>query len=74
MIGSFHPGTHKGMFLRIIGALKIVPFKMFLMVPFGDFHIFLRLNSSTLASSGVIVAHLTPTYHFLIALAASKTI
>jgi hypothetical protein len=62
------------MFLRIIGALKIVPFKRFLMVPFGDFHILKRWNSLTLSSSGVIVAHLTPTLHFLIALAASKTI
>jgi len=30
-----------------------------------------KLNSSTLASSGVIVAHLTPTLYCLIALAAS---
>ena len=35
--------------------------KMFRIVPFGDFHIFFNLNSSTRASSGVIVAHLTPT-------------
>ena len=41
------------------------------MVPLGDFHIFLRLNSFTRASSGVMVAHLTPTPSFLIALAAS---
>jgi len=34
---------------------------MLRMVPFGDFHIFLRLNSFTRASSGVMVAHLTPT-------------
>ena len=27
---------------------------MFLIVPLGDFHIFFKLNSSTLASSGVI--------------------
>ena len=31
------------------------------MVPFGDFHIFLRPNSLTRASSGVMVAHFTPT-------------
>jgi hypothetical protein len=31
------------------------------MVPLGDFHIFLRLNSFTRASSGVMVAHFTPT-------------
>ena len=41
------------------------------MVPFGDFHIFLSLNSFTRASSGVMVAHLTPTPTFLMALAAS---
>lgn len=33
--------------------------------------LFLRLNSFTLASSGVIVAHLTPTEYFLIASAES---
>ena len=41
------------------------------MVPFGDFHISLRPNSFTRASSGVMVAHLTPTPTFLMALAAS---
>ncbi len=34
------------------------------MVPFGLFHIFLRPNSSTRASSGVMVAHLMPTLYF----------
>lgn len=34
------------------------------MVPLGLFHIFFRLNSSTRASSGVIVAHLMPTLYF----------
>lgn len=42
------------------------------MVPLGLFHIFLSLNSSTLASSGVMVAHLIPTLHSLMALAASR--
>ena len=41
------------------------------MVPFGDFHICLRPNSLTRASSGVMVAHLTPTPYCLIAFAAS---
>ena len=41
------------------------------MVPLGDFHIFLRLNSFTRASSGVMVAHFTPTPYCLIASAAS---
>ena len=33
---------------------------MLRMVPLGDFHIFFRPNSCTLASSGVMVAHFTP--------------
>ena len=33
-------------------------------VPFGLFHIFFSLNSSTRASSGVMVAHLMPTLYF----------
>ena len=41
------------------------------MVPFGDFHICFRPNSFTRASSGVMVAHLTPTPTFLMASAAS---
>jgi len=55
-----------------IGSLKTVPLRIFLIVPFGDFHIDYNLNSTTLASSGVIVAHLIPTPHFLIASAASR--
>ena len=47
---------------------------MLRMVPFGDFHISFRPNSSTLSSSGVIVAHLTPTPYRLIALAESTVI
>lgn len=42
-----------------------------LTVPFGLLHISFKLNSSTLASSGVMVAHLTPTECSLIALAES---
>ncbi len=41
------------------------------MVPLGDFHIFFRPNSFTRASSGVMVAHFTPTPWRLIASAAS---
>ena len=48
-----------------------VPLRMFLIVPLGDFHICFSLNSSTRASSGVIVAHLMPTPCLRIALAAS---
>ena len=41
------------------------------MVPLGLFHICLRLNSLTRASSGVIVAHLTATPYCWVALAES---
>lgn len=59
------------MFLHKIGSLNTVPPKMLRIVPFGDNHIFFNLNSSTLCSSGVIVAHLMPTLCFRIACAAS---
>ena len=71
IIGCFHPVTNLGTFLTIMGSLNTVPPRMFLMVPFGLFHIYLRLNYLSLASSGVIVAHLIPTLHYLIAFAAS---
>ena len=48
-----------------------VPLRMLRIVPLGDFHICFSLNSSTRASSGVIVAHLMPTPCFRIAFAAS---
>ena len=41
------------------------------MVPFGLRHIFFSLNSVTRASSGVMVAHFTPTPNCLVAFAAS---
>ena len=47
---------------------------MFLIVPLGDLYILFSENSSTLCSSGVIVAHLIPTLYFLIAFAASTVI
>ena len=71
MIGWVQPGTRRGTFLQMIGSRKITPPRMLRIVPLGDFHIFLSLNSFTRASSGVMVAHLTPTPCFLIALAAS---
>ena len=55
----------------MIGSRKIVPFRMFRIVPLGEGYFFFKLNSFTLLSSGVIVAHLTPTLFFLIALPAS---
>jgi len=40
-------GTRRGTFLQMIGSRKITPPRMLRMVPLGDFHIFLRPNSST---------------------------
>ena len=60
-IGSVQPGIRRGTFSITIGSRKTTPPRMLRIVPLGDFHIFLRPNSSTRASSGVIVAHLTPT-------------
>jgi len=71
MIGFFQPGMSRGILLIRMGYLKTVPLSIFLMVPFGLFHIFFSLNYLTRASSGVIVAHLMPTLYFLIASAAS---
>ena len=45
----------------MIGSRNTTPPRMLRIVPLGDRHIFLRPNSSTRASSGVIVAHFTPT-------------
>ena len=60
-IGSVQPGTRRGTFLQMIGSRNTVPPRMLRIVPLGERHIFLRPNSFTRASSGVIVAHLTPT-------------
>ena len=45
MIGCVQPGTSRGTFLQMIGSRKMTPPRMLRMVPFGDLHIFLRLNS-----------------------------
>ena len=71
MIGCVQPGTRRGTFLQMIGSRKMTPPRMLRMVPFGLFHISLRPNSFTRASSGVMVAHFTATPCFLVALAAS---
>lgn len=71
MIGFSQPGTSRGIFLQIMASRKTVPPRMFLIVPFGDFHICFKPNSSTLASSGVMVAHLIPTLYCLMAFAQS---
>ena len=71
MIGWVQLGTRRGTFLQMIGSRKMTPPKMLRMVPFGLLHISFRWNSLTRASSGVMVAHLTPTPAALIACAAS---
>ena len=73
-IGLVQLGTNFGIFLHIIGSLNTVPPIIFLIVPLGDLHIFFRLNSFTLPSSGVIVAHFIPTPFFFIAFAQSIVI
>ncbi len=70
-IGLVQPGTKRGMLLMMIGSRNTTPPRMLRMVPLGESHIFFSPNSLTLASSGVIVAHLTPTPCRLIASAAS---
>ncbi len=70
-IGFVQLGTSRGMLLMMIGSRKMTPPRMLRIVPFGDRHIFFRPNSSTRASSGVIVAHFTPTPYCLMAFAAS---
>lgn len=71
MIGCDQPVTNRGTFLQMIASRNTVPPRMLRIVPFGDFHIFFSLNSSTRASSGVIVAHLMPTLYFFTASAQS---
>src|SRR6476661_6733731 len=74
MIGFVQPGTRRGMFEITIGSRKMTPPRMLRIVPLGERYMRLSPNSSTRASSGVIVAHLTPTPYSLIALAASTVI
>ena len=71
MIGLVQPGTRRGTLDMMIGSRNTTPPRMLRIVPFGDRHIFFSPNSSTRASSGVMVAHLTPTPCCLMALAAS---
>jgi len=73
-IGCVHPGTRRGTLEQMIGSRNTTPPRMLRIVPFGERHIFLRPNSSTRCSSGVMVAHLMPTLCFLMALAASMVI
>ena len=61
MMGWVQPGISRGTLRQMMGSRKTTPPRMLRIVPFGDFHIFFRLNSFTRASSGVMVAHFTPT-------------
>ena len=48
-IGWVQPGTRRGTFLQMMGSRKITPPMMLRIVPLGERHIFLRLNSFTRA-------------------------
>ena len=71
MMGFFQPRTAGLMLGVMIGQRKTVPSSMARMVPLGLFHSFLSPYSFTRPASGVIVAHLTATPCFMVALAAS---
>ncbi len=71
MIGSVQPGTNRGTLEITMGSRNTTPPRMLRIVPLGERHIFFRPNSVTRSSSGVIVAHLTPTPYCLMAFAAS---
>ena len=71
MIGLVQPGTSRGTFLQMIGSRKMTPPRMLRIVPLGERYISFSPNSFTRASSGVMVAHLTPTPTFFTASAAS---
>ncbi len=57
--------------LTRMGLRNTVPSRIARMVPLGDFHMLLRLYSVMRAALGVMVAHLTATPYFLVALALS---
>ena len=65
---NFTAGWIEGM---VIGVRNTVPSSIERMVPFGLLYISLRLYSVILCALGVMVAHLTATPYFLVALAAS---
>ena len=71
VIGFVHVGMYGVMPFSKIGVRNTVPSKMARMVPFGDFHISVRLYSFTRAAFGVIVAHFTATPYFFVASAES---
>ena len=70
-IGLVQCGTRRGTLEMMIGSRKMTPPRMLRIVPFGERHMFFSPNSATRASSGVMVAHLTPTPCSWMACAAS---
>ncbi len=73
-MGSFQFFTTGSMPLTMIGVRNTVPSRIARIVPLGDFHISLRLYSSTRCALGVMVAHFTATPSLLLASAASTVI
>src|SRR5512139_3608974 len=71
MMGLVQDRTAGGTFFTMMGLRKTVPSSKDRIVALGLGHCFLRLYSFTRAAFGVMVAHLTPTWCFLIASAAS---
>jgi len=69
-IGRVQPGTRRGTFWQIMGSRKITPPRIFADRAVSAISHLLQLEFLHAASSGVMVAHLTPTPCLLIALAA----
>ena len=67
-MGRFQVDTKGRMFFTKMGVRKTVPSSMARMVPLGLFHSCLRLYSRPGPALGVMVAHLTPTPYFMMAL------
>jgi hypothetical protein len=74
IIGFFQLGIYGVIFSIIIGSLKKTPFISCLIVTLGLVYFLFKLNSITLVSSAVIVAHFIATSYFFIASIASFTI
>ena len=73
-MGFVHDGIRGIIPFTVIGARTTVPSSIALIVPFGDFHISLRLYSVMRWAFGVIVAHFTATPYFFAAFALSIVI
>ena len=71
MIGFFQVLTSGSIPSIRMGVRNTVPSRMLRMVAFGLLYIFLRLNSCMRSRFAVIVAHLTATPYFFVAIAES---